>query len=460
MAAGNRRHEGPTRWMVAALIGITVVSALVIALVLIRNTSATGVVRDETERQLLLLQLESTVQIESEYAAAFAGHSDGEPAEGSTEVSLSDGPEFLAAVGLFGETAGSLRQIVTPQEQRALDTAIAAHQAFASSIVLLESPSNEEADAVYHEETQAAEAALRNSLQDMQQTSNNRLGAAAADLAEIQAMMRVSVPVLVAASLIATGYLLRFGATRRRIRLLEGLVEAKDDFISTVSHELRTPLTAVVGYADLLHEADSDLLPDERTDIVASLADQSHEVAAIVGDLLAAARVEIGGLTVASVPITLHAQVAQVLETHDRPVEVHGEAPPAIGDPARVRQVIRNLLSNADRYGGDSVTVELGGGPDFARLRVTDDGEAIVAEDRARIFESYERAHDQPGAPGSIGLGLFISRHLAQLMGGDLTYNHRGGRSIFELTLPVAAEPDASGATVVRVGRESQALLG
>jgi signal transduction histidine kinase len=174
--------------------------------------------------------------------------------------------------------------------------------------------------------------------------------------------------------------------------------------------------------------------------MLAAIAEQSDEVSAIVEDLLTVARTDSGELTVADVPVNLRAQTAQVLETLDQnmSITVHGQAPKASGDPARVRQILRNLFTNANRYGGDHISVELASnGDDLVSLIVLDDGHPIPVEDRERIFEAYQRAHNQPGRTESIGLGLAVSRRLARLMGGDLTYRHQNGHSIFELSLPV-----------------------
>lgn len=179
--------------------------------------------------------------------------------------------------------------------------------------------------------------------------------------------------------------------------------------------------------------------------MLAAIAEQSEEVSAIVDDLLVAARTDIGELTVADVPVDLRAQTVQVLETLDQSqsIALVGQAPKACGDPARVRQILRNLFTNAKRYGGDHIRVELGSHSDgLASLVVRDDGDPIPVEDRERIFEPYQRAHNQPGLTGSIGIGLAVSRRLARLMGGDLTYRHQNGHSIFELSLPVAAPTD------------------
>jgi signal transduction histidine kinase len=71
-------------------------------------------------------------------------------------------------------------------------------------------------------------------------------------------------------------------------------------------------------------------------------------------------------------------------------------------------------------------------------VRVSDDGPAVPPSERERMFQAYERVHDQTGTPDSVGLGLTVCRRLSRLMGGDVTYQHDGSRSVFELLLPTA----------------------
>jgi signal transduction histidine kinase len=116
-------------------------------------------------------------------------------------------------------------------------------------------------------------------------------------------------------------------------------------------------------------------------------------------------------------------------------VEISGHAT-AYADPIRVRQIIRNLLVNAWRYGGLEIRVALEERDNWAQVHVTDDGPGIPPEDRERVFEPYERAHHRFGQPASVGLGLTVSRQLARLMGGTLTYEYENGWSKFSLSLP------------------------
>jgi signal transduction histidine kinase len=224
---------------------------------------------------------------------------------------------------------------------------------------------------------------------------------------------------------------------------LEEANRTKDAFLASVSHELRTPLTAVVGFGQLLKEAQHTLSAEERAELLETIVGQGTDLTNIVSDLLVAAKAGIDRLHVTSVPVDLRAQSAQVLESFEPTgvsgIELVGDSLGAVGDPDRVRQIVRNLISNALRYGGDNIRMTLSDSGAVAKVSVCDDGAALPVGDRARIFQPYQRAHNVPGLADSLGLGLAISRQLAQLMGGDLTYRHENGESIFELSLPRGA---------------------
>jgi len=238
-----------------------------------------------------------------------------------------------------------------------------------------------------------------------------------------------------------------FWQRRRTMEQLRALIRSKDEFVASVSHEVRTPLTAVVGLAEELRVNRVDFSSMETDEFIGLIADQSREVANIIEDLLVAARADTGTLDISLGVVDLRDLVgielvgggfADSLQQGSLAIEML-EAP-AWGDPTRVRQIVRNLLTNALRYGGDRVRVFSGVSGDVARVGVADNGSGVPAADRDRIFEPYQRAHDRPTQPGSVGLGLTVARQLAGLMGGDLTYRYEGGESIFELSLP-AAEP-------------------
>ena len=215
------------------------------------------------------------------------------------------------------------------------------------------------------------------------------------------------------------------------------LVKAKDEFIAKVSHELRTPLTAVIGLTSELNSLDS-LSEDERVELMHLVSDQAAEMSYIVDDLLVAARAEIGTIAIDSVVVDMGEQLIDTIDGLGISIaEVPSSVPSVTADPSRVRQILRNLLTNAQRYGGTEVRVVAGAIFDKAWLEVRDDGEG-VAEDATRVFEPYATAH--AGVPGSVGLGLSVSRQLAELMGGSLTYHRDLGESVFRLELPLASQ--------------------
>ncbi len=228
---------------------------------------------------------------------------------------------------------------------------------------------------------------------------------------------------------------------------LEALVRSKDEFVATIAHELRTPLTAVVGLSEELRSSYQLFNLAEIAEFIGMIADQSHEVAAIVEDLLVAARADIGKVTVVSEEVDLHRAIEGVLaETNHlrtpstRSISVSGSAGSAAADSQRVRQILRNLVTNAFRYGGKEVWIELEGNAVWSKVVVADSGSGIPESEHDSIFEPFRRAHDAPGLPGSLGLGLSVSRKLAEMMNGTLTYRQAETRSEFELMLPTGRE--------------------
>ena len=173
------------------------------------------------------------------------------------------------------------------------------------------------------------------------------------------------------------------------------------------------------------------------------IADQSHELAGIVEDLLVAGRSQMGEQNLDLQEFDLAKEAREVVDNITRSgirLDASLEHPEtdalAHGDPLRVRQILRNLLTNASRYGGDEVTVYVSHSGTTCRLAVVDNGDGVPPADADRIFDSYQRSANAIQEPKSVGLGLSVSRKLARLMGGDLVYSRWNGLTRFELTLP------------------------
>jgi signal transduction histidine kinase len=236
------------------------------------------------------------------------------------------------------------------------------------------------------------------------------------------------------------------GAYWQREAAREGLMElahAKDRFIAAVSHELRTPLSAVMGFAGELARNADQYSPTELAEMAEFVYSQSLELTELVNDLLTAERAASGNLTITSGDVRLLEEcsrtVGSILEAP--PIEVSGVEVAAHADGLRTRQILRNLITNAVKYGGDTIAVQVSADEGMARVTVRDNGSGVQGLDGERIFDAYYRAAGGESKPDSVGLGLSVARQLARLMKGDLVYRRRAGWTEFELTLPLGELP-------------------
>ncbi|MDH3540149.1 MAG: HAMP domain-containing histidine kinase [Acidimicrobiia bacterium] len=236
------------------------------------------------------------------------------------------------------------------------------------------------------------------------------------------------------------------GVEHKMLESARASIVAKDQFVSMVSHELRTPLTSIAGFADTLQAGWQELETaeiDEFLGIIKAQADHLHH---LVEDILILPRLEAGKLTISAEPIDpaplTHRVVSLLFPAggdSDARVAMAGGTT-VLADPRRVDQVLRNLLGNAKKYGGDEVLVD-GQETDGAYvISVTDNGTGIPEEDRTRIFDPFEQvSKGDDRTDTGVGLGLPIARQLVRAMGGELTYSPafpRGAR--FSFTLPLA----------------------
>lgn len=227
---------------------------------------------------------------------------------------------------------------------------------------------------------------------------------------------------------------------KTEIESKQELIRSKDQLIAAVSHELRTPLTGVLGFAEMLRDHRDDFTRDDSDAMLRSIAEEAADLTNLVEDLLTAARARMGSLTIVPAPMPLKPLIARVVETTAKTahrVVVTGDDTTVHADEGRVRQILRNLITNARRYGGHQVHIATHVEGTYAHIRVSDNGDGIPESDQERIFAPYESAHDPGTQPGSLGLGLAISRSLARLMDGDLSYDRSDGWTTFDFRLPL-----------------------
>jgi two-component system phosphate regulon sensor histidine kinase PhoR len=221
--------------------------------------------------------------------------------------------------------------------------------------------------------------------------------------------------------------------------------QVRRDFVANVSHELRTPLTAIRGYVEAL----IDEPPDEDTSrrFLEIIARHTARMERLVRDLLRLARLEAHQETLdvvaCDVQQLLHAVVGDLKPGADAKhqrisVDVAPDARQLTLDPAKLHDVVRNLVENASNYSPEGADVRVSASREDGTftLKVADSGPGIPPEHLSRIFERFYRV-DTSRAPGGTGLGLAIVKHLVRLHGGTVTAENRAeGGALFTVTLP------------------------
>lgn len=225
------------------------------------------------------------------------------------------------------------------------------------------------------------------------------------------------------------------GAALNRIREMEA---EQTYMVGVVGHELGNALGAVISDAAVLERHHGTLTDGEREILASGIRAQAEESAEIADDLLTFTRVRRHTLDVRAEEIDVVAATTRAVESGSLAVRVSVPAElSAVVDPLRYRQVLRNLLINAERHGGEHIQVQIESRGRWVVVTVRDDGDGL-SPDSAEIFD--ESPTEFPGH----GLGLWISRKLTEAMGGTLTYERRDGWTAFEMTVPGAERSRAT----------------
>jgi len=244
-------------------------------------------------------------------------------------------------------------------------------------------------------------------------------------------------------------------------RWLGRLDAARSQMVGTVSHELRNNLTGVLGLTEVVATM-TDLEPTEARELLVMAHQQAVDASEIVEDLLTVSRLEGSALTTSREAVDVNEEVVAMARRFqgtgtELGLALDDDLPPAWADPLRLRQTIRNLISNAIRYGGPMVVISTGESGDVIQVVVRDNGDGVPPEDEATIFLPYRRSTRGRRDPSSIGLGLWVCRQLAHAMGGHLVYQRREGWTEFLLTIPTRPldEDSTSETAPVRAPRRS-----
>lgn len=237
---------------------------------------------------------------------------------------------------------------------------------------------------------------------------------------------------------------------------LRELSDMKEEFLALTTHDLRSPLTVISGVINFFTSGRLGEMTDEQKNMVAMMERNTQSLIELVNDLLDASKLESGTLRLDFAPVELPALITELRETmqpmaQEKEIElteqVPADLPPVEADIAKLRRMIVNLLSNALKFTPKAGHIEISAareGADRVRVSVADTGVGIQPEDLARLFDKFEQARSRAtrGEKGT-GLGLYITRQLVELHGGEINVQSEVGKgSTFSFTIPIAVISD------------------
>lgn len=227
---------------------------------------------------------------------------------------------------------------------------------------------------------------------------------------------------------------------------LEEAIGSRNRFYASMSHELRTPINAVIGYSTLMLDGIYGPLNDKQREGLGRTLKAARHLLELVNDVLDLSKIEAGKIELSLQPVNIPSLIDDLLVTVRPLADEHGTTlncemdelnQTITTDPRRVRQILLNLLSNAIKFGKQQpVTVRTNANPEGGVIiEVVDKGYGIAEKDMGRIFEEFVQI--EPNRQPGTGLGLPISRRLAQLLDGSLEVeSSEGAGSTFRLKLP------------------------
>ena len=237
---------------------------------------------------------------------------------------------------------------------------------------------------------------------------------------------------------------------------LRDLDEMKSDFVSLVSHELRAPLTALNGGLELALQSGENLPPRSRA-ILEIMTDESNRLTDFVQTILDVSRLDAGKLAITFGPVAVRPLMEQaaaiVLASGRRKMEwdITSDLPPIWGDETYLEQVVRNLISNADKYSPAGKPIQLCASQqdDMIRIGVKDFGAGIPPEMGERVFNRFSRLESEESSPQGWGLGLYLGKKLIEAQNGKIGFVSPIWKSTvtpsgteFYILMPVAQTPE------------------
>lgn len=250
-----------------------------------------------------------------------------------------------------------------------------------------------------------------------------------------------------------TGIVRDITEVKRLEKSLRDANAAKTDFLSSMSHELRTPLNAILGFGQLILSDDKRTIDNDHRLYMENIVDAGGHLLSLVNDVLDLAKIESGSIDVTMKDIVIRDVAEECLpliqaigtkrQVTIRDISAGKQLPAVSGDAIRIKQILLNLLSNAVKYcdKGNTVDFDISDEGGVVRMMISNAGPGIPLDRQKEVFERFNRLNFSQSDIGGSGIGLSISKQLAEMMGGDINFESiPGERTSFWLDLPYGVQ--------------------
>lgn len=302
------------------------------------------------------------------------------------------------------------------------------------------------------DEASADVSALRNDHLDKLVAIDGR-GARFGDVARFVVVLLVPLTVVLVYREIVQRQL-RSRRLEMQLEAEQELAVARDEFVANASHELRTPLTGILGLSEVL--VTDSRVPEDVSEMLRMVTTEASDLARMVEDLLTTARLSAGQLRYEPRRVSSLEEAEVVIRPFSQTgkhIDISVEDGAVFVDRLRQRQVLRNLISNAVKYGGDHISLRGEVDGLWFRWTVADNGDGVPEELERRLFQRFVHSLTfQQAVAGGVGLGLSIVKSLTDGMGGSVEYSRFDGETRFIVRVPIADGLPGSRASIHATG--------
>ena len=438
-----RGKRGSRAWVVTTAVGMTL---LVVSAVVFAVSSGTRGLTGHAEAVHIA---DETLRVATVARAQVAMANHFASIERELSVTVDEQLEVSAsqARSALGLLVGGLEQLEASGGVVSAELAVALDEFVVLSgdvLDLIDSGRSGEANVIVASQLEAPYATAFALIQQERDAQLEKVAASDESMARLGTVAQVLLALLIPGGMILvyrelTLRLHRQAELRMRLDAERAVGKVREDFVANASHELRTPLTIVYGMAQVIE--DHPEATDGVKELATTITNEAEDLYRMVEDLLTTSQLDADALKYVIEDVSTTAEVKEVVAPMVRnggAIETDTEEAVVAVDRMRQRQVLRNLISNARKYGGPELRISGSVQGDMFQWVVADNGKGIPTDIEDRLFQRFVHRGSLVTAPGGVGIGLSIVRALVEGMGGTIGYVHQNGWTQFQVQVPLA----------------------